>query len=81
MFAAGCLFTKGLEMNIGTKAKLQLITALLIFGTIGTVRRNILLPTSLIVVARGIIGSPFLLFLHIFKRQSFNKNLIRKRLP
>ena len=81
MFAAGCLFTKGLEMNIGTKAKLHLITALLIFGTIGTVRRNILLPTSLIVVARGIIGSLFLLFLHIFKRQSFNKKLIRKRLP
>lgn len=47
MFATGGLFTKGLEMNIGTKAKLLLITVLFIFGAIGTVRRNILLDTGL----------------------------------
>ncbi len=48
------------------KAKLTLLSALLIFGTIGIFVRYIPLPSSVIALGRGIIGTAFLcLFLKI----------------
>ena len=46
-------------------AKIRLMTAMFIFGTIGIFVRNIPLPSSVIALARGIIGT---LFLIIFTR-------------
>ena len=46
-------------------AKIRLMTAMFIFGTIGIFVRNIPLPSSIIALARGIIGT---LFLIIFTR-------------
>ena len=46
-------------------AKIRLMAAMFIFGTIGIFVRNIPLPSSVIALARGIIGT---LFLIIFTR-------------
>ena len=47
--------------NSNTKAKLQLITSMVIFGTIGIFKKNIALPSSLIAMTRGFVGMVFLL--------------------
>ena len=47
------------------RAKIRLMAAMFIFGTIGIFVRNIPLPSSIIALARGIIGT---LFLIIFTR-------------
>jgi len=44
-------------------ARLQLITAMLIFGTIGIFVRYIPLPSSVIALVRGVVGTVFLLVL------------------
>ena len=43
------------------KSKLSLMGAMVIFGTIGLVRRYIDLPSSFIALARAVIGTVFLL--------------------
>ena len=45
------------------KSKLSLIGAMVIFGTIGLIRRHIDLPSSFIALARAVIGGAFLLAL------------------
>jgi len=45
-----------------TKAYLMLISAMLIFGTIGVFRRSIPLSSGLLAFSRGLLGSLFLLF-------------------
>ena len=42
-------------------AKIRLMAAMFIFGTIGIFVRNIQLPSSLIAITRGIIGTLFLI--------------------
>ena len=42
-------------------AKIRLMTAMFIFGTIGIFVRNIPLPSSIIALSRGIIGTLFLI--------------------
>ena len=42
-------------------AKIRLMTAMFIFGTIGIFVRSIPLPSSVIALARGIIGTLFLI--------------------
>lgn len=44
-----------------TNAKFRLMTAMFIFGTIGIFVRNIPLPSSVIALARGVIGTLFLI--------------------
>ncbi len=52
------------------KAKAKLVSSMLIFGTIGIFVRYIPLPSSMIAMARGFIGTLFLLlFVHIKKSQ------------
>ena len=47
--------------NSTTKAKLQLIISMVIFGTIGIFKKNIHLPSSFIAMTRGFVGMIFLL--------------------
>lgn len=63
------------------KAKLQLIAAMFIFGTIGLFVRWIPLPSSVIALARGVIGMLFLLLVMAAKKISLSKKTIGKNLP
>lgn len=56
-------------------ARLQVIAAMVIFGTIGIFRKYIPLPSSLLAMARGVIGAFFLL---LIKRQKPDASAIRK---
>lgn len=59
------------------KDKLMLISAMAVFGTIGIFRKYIPLPSSLIALVRGIIGTVFLLAVILFQKKRMDKETIR----
>ena len=59
----------------------MLIGAMCIFGTIGILRRFIPLPSSLIALVRGVIGSIFLLAATAVRGQKPNMEAIRRNFP
>lgn len=61
-------------------AKLQLIASMLIFGTIGIFVRHIPLSSSIVALARGIIGTIFLLTLMRVRKMSICRPAARKDL-
>lgn len=68
-------------MNEQVKAKLKLIFAMSIFGTIGILRRNTAFPSGFIAMVRGIVGTVFLLlFVLVLKKYpslaDIKKNLL-----
>ncbi len=63
------------------KARLSLITAMLIFGTIGIFVRYIPLPSAVIAMTRGFIGVLFLLLLSLLWKKPLSMTDIRKNLP
>ncbi len=65
-------------MNETTKARISLISAMLIFGTIGIFRRYIPLSSGLIAFVRGLVGTLFLLGVLAFKRQKPDKAAVKK---
>lgn len=64
-----------------SKDKIQMILAMVIFGTIGIVRKYIPLPSSVIALSRGIIGTVFLLALHFCRKERFSKRALKRNLP
>lgn len=68
-------------MNNTRQAKLSLITAMMIFGTIGIFRRHIPLSSPLLAMLRGAIGTVFLLVLVRLKHQPLDRAAIRKNAP
>jgi len=58
----------------------MLILSMLIFGSIGIFRKYILLPSSMIALARGIIGTLFLLCIILLKRDKIPRDIIKKNL-
>lgn len=59
-----------------TKACLSIISSMIIFGTIGLVRKNINMPSGCLAMTRGIIGGSFLLIFYLLKEKKFAiKNL------
>lgn len=60
------------------KSKLSLIGAMVIFGTIGIVRRYIGLPSGLIALVRAAVGTLFLLGVMVLRRKSPDWAGIRK---
>jgi len=61
-------------------ARLPLLAAMCIFGSIGLVRKFIDLPSSVIALARALIGTGFLLILLAFQRRKIDFSGIRKNL-
>lgn len=67
-------------MKAANTAKLQLIVSMLIFGTIGIFIRYIPLPSSIIALVRGVVGTAFLLILTRARKMPINWAIIRKNL-
>ena len=57
---------------------LKLLTSMVLFGTIGLFVRHISLPSSLIALVRGVIGSVFLLAVMALSGKKFSLSDIRK---
>lgn len=58
--------------------KLKLLTSMVIFGTIGVVRRYIPYPSSVIALVRGGVGVLFLLLVMAFKKEKISGSAIKK---
>ena len=67
-------------MKSENKAKLELISSMLIFGTIGIFVRYIPLPSSIIALARAVIGVLFLIFFMIIRGKKVKWKDIRNNL-
>lgn len=63
---------------MGSKARLELMASMVIFGTIGIFVRYIPLPSSFIAVVRGFVGALFVLFFLFLKKSSPDGGAIRK---
>lgn len=57
----------------------KLILSMIIFGTIGIVRRYIPFPSSVIALARGLIGVVVLLLFFCARREKLDKNILKKK--
>ena len=62
-------------------AKLRLIAAMAIFGTVGLFRRYIPFGSGAVALARAVIGILFLLILQRIKKRPMNRKAIKKNLP
>lgn len=61
-------------------ARIQMVTAMTIFGTIGLFVRWIPLPSAVIALARGFIGMLFLLALMAVRKMPISREALRKNL-
>jgi len=61
-------------------ARLSIIIAMLIFGTIGIFVRHVPLPSSVIALVRGVIGTAFLLGFSVLRKTPLNGAAIRSNL-
>lgn len=67
-------------MEKETNAKVSLILAMVIFGTIGIFRKYIPLPSGIVACARGILGVAFLLVFIKIKKIKMAREAIKKHL-
>ena len=67
-------------MEKETNAKISLILAMIIFGTIGIFRKYIPLPSGIVACARGLLGVLFLLVFIKIKKIRMDGDAIRKHL-
>ena len=63
-----------------TRANLNLVTSMILFGTIGIFIRNITLPSSIVSITRGFLGSMFLLMIIKMKGLRFSWPAIKKNM-
>lgn len=71
---------KKMQSNQTITAKMQLIGAMTIFGTIGLFVRWIPLSSGIIALARGVIGTLFLLGVLAVSRRKIRKEAVRKNI-
>ena len=65
-------------MKQNNRALLMLTASMTIFGTIGIFRKYIHLPSSLLAMARGLIGTLFLIVFLALRRRKFDREAIRR---
>ena len=66
-------------MSPVTRAKLDLIFSVAVFGTIGIFVRSIPLPSSVIALVRGAVGAAFLLLLARIRHTPIDKAALRRQ--
>lgn len=63
------------------KERIKVLTAMLIWGSLGLVVRQINLPSAQIVLWRAILGGGFLFLLLLMRREPVDKKMLQKSLP
>ena len=61
--------------------RMQLILSMLIFGTIGVFRRAIPYPSSVVALARSVIGLAFLLLVRAIRHEPVERAAVKRNLP
>ncbi len=69
-----------MQKQTSLSGRLGLITAMVIFGTIGLVRRYLPLPSGVIALARAVIGGSFLILWQLLRRQKSDWATIRRHI-
>lgn len=67
-------------MNKLLSPRAQLVLSMLIYGTIGVVRRYIPFPSSVVALARALIGLAFLLLLRKLRGERVDRDAVRRNL-
>ncbi len=67
-------------MNSKNSAKLSVVLAMFIYGTIGIFVKYIPMPSAVVSMFRGMIGAPFLLLLLLFKKSKISWKAIKANL-
>lgn len=67
--------------NEQTRARISLIASMVIFGTIGTFRKYIPLPSSMIAMLRGLVGMLFMLGVGLLSGRKLSLKAIRRSIP
>ena len=67
-------------MKPAVPARVRMIAAMTIFGTIGLFVRNIPLPSSVIACVRGFVGTAFLVLVMVLQKRKASKEEIRRNL-
>ena len=67
-------------MKKGLSDRSQLILAMLIFGSIGVVRRYIPFPSSVVALARAVIGLAFLLIVRAVRHDPIDRAAVKRNL-
>lgn len=67
-------------MGTANRAKLQLIASMFIFGTIGIFVRYVPLPSSVLALVRGFVGSIFVFVFLKLRKSNISKEAIQKNL-
>ena len=65
-------------MNRQALDKIKLLTSMMIFGTIGIIRKNILYPSGVVALVRGVVGVLFLLGVLLYKKEKLSIKDIKK---
>lgn len=60
------------------RSRIHLILATVIWGSVGVFRRSLALPSSLISLVRGILGTVFLVGYLLLRRQHVDRNAVRQ---
>ena len=68
-------------MNKLASPRSQLILSMLIFGSIGVVRRYIPFPSSVVALARAVIGLCFLLLIRAIRHEPISRAAVKANLP
>lgn len=63
------------------QAKLKLISSMIIFGTIGLLRRSIPCSSAVVALVRGFVGVAFLLIWRLMKGKKMNFASLKSKLP
>lgn len=64
-----------------TGALLELLAAVLIFGTVGVLKNSLELPPALVALIRGVLGALFLVLFMLVTRKKFSFAAVKKNLP
>ena len=69
-----------MKQNPMAAARLSIIVSMLIFGTIGIFVRHVPLPSSVIALVRGVVGTLFLLLFSRLRKTPLSRSAIRNNL-
>ena len=67
-------------MSVETVSKLKIAGSMFLFGTIGLFVRHIGLPSSVVALARGVVGMSFLVLILALSRRKINCSAVKRNL-
>lgn len=73
--------TEATNKKTSVGALSALITAVLVFGTVGVLKNSLELPPALVALIRGVLGALFLILFMLITRKKFSFGAVKRNLP